>query len=439
MFNASMMSNFPHRCATALLSAGLALLIAGASRADPSAFYLHNGDRVVTYGDSITAQQLYTVDLEAYIQTRYPKLAVSWINSGWGGDTVNGGAGGDIETRISRDIVPYQPTVMTLMLGMNDGGYHPFEQERFDTYSKGYQHILDEVSKRVPGVRYTLIKPSPWDDVTYPPGYFFVSAPGGYNDTLVRYGEEVGRIATERKTNLVDLNSTMNGMLAKAKNIDPQLAPKIIDGRVHPSPGGHAFMAYEIAKIWGMKPLVSLVAIDATLGKVTEAANAKVTGISTQGAITWTSLESVLPLPLDIKDNVTALVLKSSDIVADLDQETLKVTNLTAAKYHLKIDTTDIGDFSNFDLAAGINLATLDTPMLKQSMQVLKLAHEHADIHMEVLHNMQATIGRYDIPKVDKAVSKAIEDMEKANHDTFAAERAASTTTSHLFTLTPAL
>ena len=29
------------------------------------------------------------------------------------------------------------------MLGMNDAGYRPFDQGLFDTYSKGYQHIVD--------------------------------------------------------------------------------------------------------------------------------------------------------------------------------------------------------------------------------------------------------------------------------------------------------
>ena len=91
-------------------------------------FALHSGDRVVFYGDSITDQRLYTYYTEAFIRTRFPKLDVSFVHSGWGGDRVTGGGGGDIETRIVRDVLPYKPTMVTIMLAMNDAGYRAFDQ-----------------------------------------------------------------------------------------------------------------------------------------------------------------------------------------------------------------------------------------------------------------------------------------------------------------------
>ncbi len=36
----------------------------------PDAFALRNGDRVVFYGDSITAQRFYTRDVEEFLLTR---------------------------------------------------------------------------------------------------------------------------------------------------------------------------------------------------------------------------------------------------------------------------------------------------------------------------------------------------------------------------------
>src|SRR5262245_18776759 len=124
-------------------------------------FALKDGDRVVFYGDSITDQRLYTTFTETYVVTRFPKLDVSFIHSGWGGDRVTGGGGGPIDVRLARDVFAYKPTVMTIMLGMNDGSYRGFDQNIFDQYAKGYQHITDEVTKTVPGVRMTLIQPSP--------------------------------------------------------------------------------------------------------------------------------------------------------------------------------------------------------------------------------------------------------------------------------------
>jgi len=67
-------------------------------------FYLKAGDRVVFYGDSITDQRLYTTFVETYVVTRFPKMPVTFVHSGWGGDRVTGGGGGPIDLRFDGDI-----------------------------------------------------------------------------------------------------------------------------------------------------------------------------------------------------------------------------------------------------------------------------------------------------------------------------------------------
>src|ERR1700755_335857 len=89
----------------------------------PQAFALRDGDTVVFYGDSITDQRLYTTYAETYVVTRFPKRNISFVHSGWGGDRVTGGGGGPVDVRMNRDVIAYRPTVMTVMLGMNDGRY----------------------------------------------------------------------------------------------------------------------------------------------------------------------------------------------------------------------------------------------------------------------------------------------------------------------------
>src|SRR6266850_5065091 len=121
---------------TAALLAAWAAVSAGAFGQD--AFGLRNGDRVVFYGDSITDQRRYTSFVETYVVTRFPKLNVSFVHSGWGGDRVSGGGGGPIDVRLWRDVLPYNPTVITIMLGMNDGGYRAFDQKIFDDYQSGF-------------------------------------------------------------------------------------------------------------------------------------------------------------------------------------------------------------------------------------------------------------------------------------------------------------
>ncbi len=102
------------------LSAGMLLAQGG--------FYLKDGDRVVFYGDSITEQRLYTTFVESYVLTRFPQLKVSFVHSGVGGDRVTGGWAGEIDLRLNRDVFAYRPTVMTIMLGMNDGSYRGFDE-----------------------------------------------------------------------------------------------------------------------------------------------------------------------------------------------------------------------------------------------------------------------------------------------------------------------
>ena len=50
-------------------------------------------------------------------------MRVHFYDAGVGGDRVTGGGGGPIDQRLERDVFAEKPTVVTVMLGMNDGGY----------------------------------------------------------------------------------------------------------------------------------------------------------------------------------------------------------------------------------------------------------------------------------------------------------------------------
>jgi len=52
---------------------------------------------------------LYTTFAETYVVTRFPKLDVAFVHSGWGGDRVTGGGGGPIDVRLWRDVLAYNP------------------------------------------------------------------------------------------------------------------------------------------------------------------------------------------------------------------------------------------------------------------------------------------------------------------------------------------
>ena len=63
--------------------------------------------------------------------------------------------------RIWRDVLPYNPTVMTIMLGMNDGRYRAFDQPIFDEFTTGYKHIVDTSSASFPASASPSSSPRP--------------------------------------------------------------------------------------------------------------------------------------------------------------------------------------------------------------------------------------------------------------------------------------
>lgn len=338
--------------------------------ASTATFGIRNGDRVVFYGDSITEQREYTEDVEEFVLTRFPAWKVSFHNAGVGGDTVSGGWAGPIDLRLRRDLISRNPDVVTIMLGMNDTHYRADEPGIFSTYADGYRHIVAAIQQALPQARITLIQPSPYDDVTSAPLF-----PGGLNGVLIKYGNFVADLSHERGTQLADFNTPVVALLNVLNQQTPDLASQLIPGRVHPQQGGHWLMAESLLKTWHASSLVSAVSIDAS-GKTptAEAQNTAVTGLRRMKdhRITWAQLDGALPLPLPPAevDPVLALTVKLSDLIPTLDQETLRVHGLAPGEYELRIDDRGIGAYTEQNLSDGINLATLDTPMLEQSRLV---------------------------------------------------------------------
>ena len=391
-------------------------------------FAIKEGDRIVFYGDSITDQRLYTTFVETYIVTRFPTLNVSFVHSGWGGDRVTGGGGGRIDHRLERDVFAYKPSVVTVMLGMNDASYRPFDQKIFDVYAKGYEHLVESLKSNLSGVRITLIQPSPFDDVTRKPNF-----EGGYNQVLRRYGEFVKQLAEKEGAGVADLNTSVVAALEKAKGIDSGGAQTLIQDRVHPGPAGQLLMAEALLKAWNAPAVVSSVELDAASGKLIKEENCKVDDLKVDGAINWTQLDSALPMPIDQKDKAIALAVKASDVEQALNQEILKVTGAPAAGYTLKIDGEKVADLTKDQLAAGVNLAELDTPMFRQAKAVHGMTLGHNTLHFWRWRTIQVPRESRGYP----GLAKAIEGLDALEADEVAEHRKKAKPVPHRFELVP--
>ena len=369
-------------------------------------FYLKDGDRVVFYGDSITEQRLYTTYTETYVVTRFPQLNVHFVHSGVGGDRVTGGWAGPIHLRLKRDVFPYKPTVMTIMLGMNDGSYRAFDTKIFDIYKTGYQHILDSVKETLSSIRLTLIQPSPYDDVTRPARFA-----GGYNAVMIRYGQFVKEMAQQQDYSLADLNTSLVAALEKAETIDPETAKKIIPDRVHPGPSGHLLMAEALLKAWNAPATVTAVEIDAAGVRAVQTENTEVSDLKASNGLSWTQNDKALPMPVNMEDPVVKLAMQSSDFFKALDWQPLKVVGLKGRQYLLKIDGLELGSFTRQQLADGLNLAELPTPMVKQSQAVHDFTVKHNNIHAVRWRELQVTLAQQPLPHLPQAL-EALDNVE---------------------------
>ncbi|HEY1984821.1 MAG TPA: GDSL-type esterase/lipase family protein [Terracidiphilus sp.] len=359
-------------CADSLVAVATAPANGGAQ-----GFYLKGGDTVVFYGDSITEQNLYTQWVELYTATRFPAMRIHFYAAGVGGDRVTGGGGGPIDQRLERDVFAENPTVVTVMLGMNDGSYRATTDEIQSTYTKGFEHLMESIHEHAPKARITLLGPSPYDDVTRP-----LTFPGGYNAVMLHFADLDKELAQKYGAAFVNLNPDVVKAIEKAQATNPQIAKLLLPDRVHPDPLAHWIMAEELLKGWNAPALVSSVSIDAAAGKATDAQNATVDSVAKDnGSLHWTTTENGLPLPL-IESNATqALLLGITDIQQALNQEPLRVTGLTPGEYKLTIDTNEIGTFSADALAGGINLADYQTPMRQQAQRVGWLVRDRDEAH----------------------------------------------------------
>ncbi len=326
-------------------------------------FYLHNGDRLTFYGDSITAQRFYTRDIQDFVATRYPTLQVTYHNAGVPGDKVTGGYAGDAAARVARDVKPWDPTVLTVMLGMNDGDYVPPDAKIFADYQEGYEKLLAMLRSAAPRARITLVENTPYDEITH--GTEFP----GFMATTEQNAKATPALGQRESLPVVDAYSPVKELLEHAKAADPSFASLLVPDRIHPSEPLHWVMAESVMKAWHIDPVVSEVTLSAAAQTVTRSLRTKVSGVQAHGsALNWDQLDEALPLPFDFENALMNFVLKESDL-ASCDQEMLKVEDLQPGAYKLTIDKSDVGTFSEAELSTGINLALLKTPMWDQARE----------------------------------------------------------------------
>ena len=397
-----------------LLLAGwaLAALCAGAAE-----FFIHDGDRVVFLGDSITQQKLYTTYIEAYALTRHPDWQLVFRNTGWGGDTAwlrqrshpdegklfaaepaaqQAMVEKAVASGLGRDVLPLKPTVVTINFGMNDHAYQPFRPDIFAAYVASQKELVKVLKQN--GARVALLTPQPIEDKKADPDKDVK------NLSLRKFSDGLQVVAQEQGATFVDQFAPYMALMMQAREGHPEA--RIGGGdAVHPGPAGHTLMAWAILKQLGATPLVSSAAIKLGWWNRASVEHCSISNLKlAEGVLRFDRLDKALPMPVDPR---AVAALQLAPVLDELDRYELKVTGLKAASYAVTIDGEAVGIVTAAELAAGWNMAVVGGPIAQQAQDVLQLVFKTNDVFFDRWRNVQLKPGREaDLPKLDAQIAE---------------------------------
>jgi lysophospholipase L1-like esterase len=333
---------------SALLAALLAILPLVASAADP---VLKPGDRVAIVGDSITEQKLYSKFVETYLLacSGVPDLKV--IQYGWSGERANGFA-----DRLENDCAGFQPTVVTLCYGMNDGSYQPFNDQIGNAYESNMRRVLAGLAKL--GVRSIVVgSPGAVDQHFFRPNTMMGDRPShvAYNDNLAHLRDIDKRLAAEIKQPFANVHDAMFETMKKAQEALGSKYHVCGGDGFHPAPNGQLIMAYAFLKGLGVSGDIGTITVDMNAkGSASEGHKVADSGA---GSIVLESTRWPFCFDGDGKSpDSTRSISPFLPFNQDLNRLTLKVTNLDTPKGVVTWGEKT-KEFTKEQLAAGINLA----------------------------------------------------------------------------------
>ena len=311
-------------------------------------FPIRDGDKVVFWGDSITDNAFYTRTIEKYVRGRYPSMKVDFVNLGWGGDNTS------TVRRMERDLLPINPTLVFIDLGMNDGGYKPYEDRTGDAYIAGMTQLVDLIRTKT-SARIILITPTPYepgvrtDDQAKKLDAF-------YPQTIRKISDRLVAFAKEKAIPVVDLNAAYAKTVAKIKAGVPSF--KFTGDSIHPNAVGQALMAFLILKGIGADGRVLDLAIDAKAGKVVRSEGQTVTELTkSKDGLVMTRKVSAFPF----ETSGSPAGIDFAPWYDTLNRNMLTVTGLSAPWYILTADDDGkpLKVLSKDELARGVNLSDL--------------------------------------------------------------------------------
>jgi len=335
----------------------------------PAAIDLQDGDTFVFLGDSITHQRLYTQYVEDFFYQRFPDRRIHFHNAG-----VGGARAWDALARLSDDVLQYRPRYVSILLGMNDGSYRPFDADVFATYQQDMSTLVDRI--RAGGAVPLLMSPTMFDaraarsrpNPRRPRSEDMLSQ---YNSVLAYYGRWLQDQALESGLAYVDMYGRLNDLTRLARSEDPQFT--MIRDAIHPDPPGQIVMAYAMIDDLGLRKPLSGIRLEAgASGWKAGASGGAVSKLTaTDDGLQFDWQADALPwvLPPEAQPGVDLLKLGHR-----ATKESLEIHGLSPGRYELLIDGTSVGQYTHVALSRHIELqGNSQTPQYQQALQVALL------------------------------------------------------------------
>jgi lysophospholipase L1-like esterase len=329
---------------------------------------------------------------------------------------VGGDRASDALARFDMDVAAYKPKYVTILLGMNDGGYKQWDANTFKTYEKDMLALLDKIK----GIGATAIVMGPTmydrDALLIKPNEkrpFDSDVSKYYNAVLAFYGSYMRDQALERGLNYVDMFASLNRLSIEQRLVDPNFT--MIPDAVHPDPNGQVIMATALIDAVHTSHAVASTAatFDGKAWKVTCTPGGKVSDVQGDGEhLSFTATEPALPWILPTE---AAIGYKLSIAGHHFSSEPFRVQGLAAGKYELKIDGQSVGVFPSSTLTVKIELQNFEKcPQYQQAMAVAQLNKEKNDKAMRPIRNLYAALkGKRRDPKgTPETLAAYIEEMK---------------------------
>ncbi len=252
---------------------GVSILSLGSTWAEEPAADAPASPTFLFLGDSITRGGGYVRLIGEELSRRHPDSPPKLVNQGRSSETVSDlseayhpGRRPCLFARLDAELAANKPDWVVACYGINDGIYHPFNEERFAAYQAGIESLIKKAHDS--GARVLLLTPPPFArmgpfpdgadaaakqeivakanaaaeiEAEKDPNKFGYRTPYAYyDDVMAQYAEWLLTLDDRDNVWVVDVRTPMLAKLAETHGGDP----------IHPNATGHAIMAEAFLKRW---------------------------------------------------------------------------------------------------------------------------------------------------------------------------------------------